>query len=85
LDRSAVVAVYIDLGVVCFVDESGQFFAFAVFLVVFQEFFSVPHYLSCIDIVFSSWLLVVGCFWFGPEIAGDYIVVCDVGSFEESA
>jgi hypothetical protein len=60
-----------DLGIVCFVDESGQFFAIAIFLVVFQELFSVPHCLTCIGILFSSWLLVVGGFWFGPDIAGD--------------
>jgi hypothetical protein len=73
LDRSAVVAIYIDIdiGVVCFVDDSGQFFAFTVLFVVFQELFSVSHCMSCIGIVFSSWLLFFGCFWFGPEIAGD--------------
>jgi hypothetical protein len=59
LDRSAVVAVDIDLGVVFFVDESCQVFAFAVYLVVFQELLSVPYLFSCIGIVFSSWLLFV--------------------------
>jgi hypothetical protein len=59
LDRSAVAAVDIDLGVVCFVDESGQGFTFAVFLVVFHELLSVSHCLSSIGIVFNSWLVVV--------------------------
>jgi hypothetical protein len=49
----------IDLGVVCFVDESGQGFTFAVFLVVFQELMYVPHCLSCIGIVSNSLLVVV--------------------------
>jgi hypothetical protein len=42
-DRSAVVAVEINLGVVCFVDESVHGFAFDVSLMVTQELFSVPH------------------------------------------
>jgi hypothetical protein len=58
-DRSAVVAVEIDLGVVCFVDESGHYFALAVSLVVPQELLSVAHLFSCIGIVLSSWLLFV--------------------------
>jgi hypothetical protein len=36
LDRSAVAAVDIDLGVVCFVDESGQGFVFAVVVLDFR-------------------------------------------------
>jgi hypothetical protein len=36
LDRSDVAAVDIDLGVVCFVDESGQGLTFVVFLAVFH-------------------------------------------------
>jgi hypothetical protein len=59
LHLSAVAAVDIDLGVVCFVDESGQGFTFAVFFMVFHEFPSVTHFLSCIGIVFNSWLVVV--------------------------
>jgi hypothetical protein len=59
LDRYAVAAVDIDLGVVCFGEESGQGFVFAVFLLVFHELPSVPHCLSCIGIVFNSWLVVV--------------------------
>jgi hypothetical protein len=43
-DRSAVVAVEINLGVVCFADESGHCFAFAVSLVVPQELLSVAHF-----------------------------------------
>jgi hypothetical protein len=54
LDRSAVVAFDIDLGVVCFVDESGQGFFFAVVVLNFHEFPYVPHCLSCIGIVFNS-------------------------------
>jgi hypothetical protein len=45
LDRSIFAAVDIDLGVVFFVDDTGQGFTFDVFLVVFHEFMSVPHYL----------------------------------------
>jgi hypothetical protein len=59
LDRSAVAEVDIDLGVVCFVDESGQGFTFAVFFVVFHELLYVPYCLSCIGIVSNSWLVVV--------------------------
>jgi hypothetical protein len=46
LDRYAVAAVDIDLGVVCFVDESGQGFVFAVGVLDFQELPYVPHCLS---------------------------------------
>jgi hypothetical protein len=59
LDRSAVAAVDIDLGVVCFADESIQGFTFAVFLLVFHEVLYVPHCVSCIGIVLKSWLMVV--------------------------
>jgi hypothetical protein len=58
-NRSTAVAVEIDLGVVCFVNESGHGFTFAVSLVVFQEFLSIAHLFSCIGIVLSSWLLLV--------------------------
>jgi hypothetical protein len=54
LDRSDVAAVYIDLGVVCFVGESGQGFVFTVVVLVFHEFLFVRHCLSCIGIVFNS-------------------------------
>jgi hypothetical protein len=53
------VAVEIDLGVVCFVDESGHIFAFAISLEVPQELLYVPHFFSCIGIVLTSWLLFV--------------------------
>jgi hypothetical protein len=54
LERSAVAAVDIDLGVVCFVDESGQGFIFSVVVLDFHGLLSVPHCLSCIGIVFNS-------------------------------
>jgi hypothetical protein len=54
LDGSAVAAVDIDLGVVCFVDEPCKGSIFAVAVLDFQEFLSVPHYLSCIGIMFNS-------------------------------
>jgi hypothetical protein len=54
LDRSAVAAVDIDLRVVCFVDEYGQGFIFALVVLDFHELPSVPHCLSCIGIVFIS-------------------------------
>jgi hypothetical protein len=57
LDQSDVAVVDIDLGVVCFVDESGQGFTFVVFFVVFHELLYMPHCLSCIGIVFNSWLV----------------------------
>jgi hypothetical protein len=58
-DRSAVVDVEIDIGVVCFVDESGHGFAFAIFLLGTREFLSVAHLFSCMGIVLISWLLFV--------------------------
>jgi hypothetical protein len=54
LDRSVVAAVDIDIGGVCFVDESGQGFIFAVVVLDLHELLSVPHFLSCISIVFNS-------------------------------
>jgi hypothetical protein len=54
LDRSAVAAVDIDLGVVSFVDESTHVFDFSVVPWDFHELPSVPHYLLCIGIVFNS-------------------------------
>jgi hypothetical protein len=56
LNQSAVVVVGIDLGVVSFVEESVQGFVFAVFYV---PRIAVSHCLSCIGIVFNSWLVVV--------------------------
>jgi hypothetical protein len=58
-DRSADVAVEIDLGVVCLVDESCHCFSFAVSLVLPQELLSVFHCFSCMGIVLSYWLLLV--------------------------
>jgi hypothetical protein len=54
LDRSAVAAVDIDLGVVSFVDENAHVFDFVVGPWNFHELTSVPHCLSCIGIVFNS-------------------------------
>jgi hypothetical protein len=54
LDRSDVDAVDIDLGVVSFVDESTHVFNFVVVPWDFHELTYVPHYLSCIGIVFNS-------------------------------
>jgi hypothetical protein len=54
LDQSAAAEVDIDLGFVCFVDESGQGFVFAVVVLDFHYLLSVPHCLSCIGIVFNS-------------------------------
>jgi hypothetical protein len=52
--RSVVAAVDIDLGAVSFVEESAHVFDFAVVPWDFHELTSVPHYLSCIGIVFIS-------------------------------
>jgi hypothetical protein len=54
LDRSAFAVVDIDLGVVYFVDESGQGFVFAVVVLDFHKLPSVSHCLACIGIVFNS-------------------------------
>jgi hypothetical protein len=54
LDISDVAVVDIDLGVVCFVDESGQGFVFVVVVLDFHELSSVPHCMACIGIVFNS-------------------------------
>jgi hypothetical protein len=56
-DRSAVVAVEIELGF--FLDEYGHYLAFAVSLVVPQELLSVAQLFSCMDIVLSFWLFFV--------------------------
>jgi hypothetical protein len=80
--QSVVAAVDIDLGVVSFADESAHVFDFSVVSWNFNEFTSVPHCLSCIGIVFSSWLVVINS---RPEIACDEIMTCDVGPFEEDA
>jgi hypothetical protein len=54
-----VAAVDIDLGVVSFVEESAHVFDFAVVPWDFHELTSLPHCLSCIGIVFNSWLVVI--------------------------
>jgi hypothetical protein len=54
LDRSAVAAVDIDLGVVSFVDESSHVFGFVMVPWDFHELKSLPHCLSCIGIVFNA-------------------------------
>jgi hypothetical protein len=53
------VDVEIDLGVVCFVDESGHCLTFAVSLVVPQELLSVAHLFSCMSIALRSYLFFV--------------------------
>jgi hypothetical protein len=57
--RSVVAAVDIDIGVVSFVEESAHVFDFAVVPWDFHEFTSAPYCLSCIGIVFNSWLVVI--------------------------
>jgi hypothetical protein len=59
VDRSIVAAVDIDLGVVSFVEKSAHVFVFAVVPWEFHELRSVPHFLSCIGIVFNYWLVVI--------------------------
>jgi hypothetical protein len=54
LDRSAIAAVDINLGVVSLVDESGQGSHFAVVAWDFHELPSMPNCLSLIGIVFNS-------------------------------
>jgi hypothetical protein len=59
VDRSIVSAVDIYLGVVSFVEDSAHVFDFAAVPWEFHELSSVPHGLSCIGIVFNSWLVVI--------------------------
>jgi hypothetical protein len=59
VDRSMVVAVDIDLGVVSFDEASAQDFDFVAFPWDLHELSSVPHGVSCIGIVFNSWLVVI--------------------------
>jgi hypothetical protein len=54
LDQSTVATVDIDLGIVCFVDESGQGFVFGLVVLDLHELPYVPHCLSCIGIVSNS-------------------------------
>jgi hypothetical protein len=59
VDRSIVAAVDIDLGVVSFVEDSAHVFDFAAVPWDLHELISVPHGLSCIGIVFNSWLVAI--------------------------
>jgi hypothetical protein len=59
VDRSMVVAVYIDLGVVSFVEASAHYLNVVAFSWELQELSSVPYGLSCIGIVFNYWLVVI--------------------------
>jgi hypothetical protein len=54
-----VAAVYIDLGVVSFAEDSAHVFDFADVHWDLHELSSVPHGLSCIGIVFNSWLVAI--------------------------
>jgi hypothetical protein len=59
VDQSIVAAVDTDLGVVSFVEDSAHVFNFSAVPWHFHELTSVPNYLSCIGIVFNSWLVVI--------------------------
>jgi hypothetical protein len=59
VDRSIVDAVDIDLGVVSFAEDSANVFDFADVPWDFHELSWVPHDLSCIGIVFNSWLVSI--------------------------
>jgi hypothetical protein len=59
VDRSIVDAVDIDLGVVSFAEDSAHVFDFAVVPWDLNELSLVPHGLSCIGIVFNSWLVAI--------------------------
>jgi hypothetical protein len=52
-DRYGVAVVDIDLGVVSFVDESAHVFDVVAVPWDFYKLTSVPHFLSCIDILFN--------------------------------
>jgi hypothetical protein len=54
-----VVAVDIDLGVVSFFEDSPHVLDVVAFPWDLHELISVPHGLSCIGIVFNSWLVVI--------------------------
>jgi hypothetical protein len=54
-----VAAVDIDLGVVSFAEDSAHVFDFAAIPWDLQELSLVPHGLSCIGIVFNSWLAAI--------------------------
>jgi hypothetical protein len=59
VDGSIVAAVDIDLRVVSFVEDSDHVFDFAAVPWDFHELSLVPHGLSCIGIVFNSWLVLI--------------------------
>jgi hypothetical protein len=59
VDRSIVAAVHIDLGVVSFAERSAHVFDVAAVPWNLHESSSVPHVLSCIGIVFNSWLVAI--------------------------
>jgi hypothetical protein len=59
VDQSIVDAVDIDLGVVSFVEDFAHVFDFAAVPWDFHELSLVPRGLSCIGIVFNSWLVVI--------------------------
>jgi hypothetical protein len=54
-----VAAVEIDLGVVSFVEDSPHVVDIAAVPWDLHEFIAVPHGLSCIGIVFNSWLVAI--------------------------
>jgi hypothetical protein len=54
-----VAAVDIALGVVSFAEDSAHVFYFASAPWDLHELSSVPHGLSCIGIVFNSWLVAI--------------------------
>jgi hypothetical protein len=54
-----VAAVEIYLGVFSFVEDSPHVFDFASVPWYLHEFIAVPHGLSCIGIVFNSWLVAI--------------------------
>jgi hypothetical protein len=53
----AVVEIY--LGVVSFAEDSAHVFDFAAVPWNIDELSSVPHGLSCIGVVFNSWLVAI--------------------------
>jgi hypothetical protein len=58
-DRSMVAVVEIDLGVVSFVEDSPHALDFVAVPWDLHEFIAVPHGLSCMGIVFNSWVVAI--------------------------
>jgi hypothetical protein len=54
-----VAAVEIDLGVVSLVEDSPHVFDFVAVPWDLHEFITVPHGLSCMGIVFNSWVVAI--------------------------